>query len=147
MASFPWNGGNGTRLAELCDEIAHSKRLIVASNRGPVEYRVSQDGKLLATWGGGGLAIALSALSRYVDFTWVACAMCEGDRYAAEGANHGTLVASLDHQRFFLRFVVIPESTYEKYYSIFCNPFLWFLQHNMWSPSYDPDIGQQVWDA
>ena len=54
----------------------------------------------------GGIAIALSALSRYVDFTWVACAMCEVDRYAAEGANHGTLVASLDRQRFFLRLVV-----------------------------------------
>jgi hypothetical protein len=47
------DGGNA-RLRELCAEITDSKRLIVASNRGPVQYCVSEDGGLVATSGGGG---------------------------------------------------------------------------------------------
>ena len=147
MFPYRWNGGNSAQLAELCDQIGDSRRLFVASNRGPLAYRISEDGELLATRGAGGVAIALSALSRYVDFTWIASAMCEGDRYAAECADCETLVTHLDRKRLTLRFVVMPKGTYDKYYSVFCNPFIWFLQHSMWNRSHHPDIDQQVWDA
>ncbi len=84
----------------LRPETGKGRRVIVASNRGPVEFRRSDDGELLATRGGGGVAMALSALGRYLDFTWVACAMGDGDRFAAAGAGYRTLVTSLDDQRF-----------------------------------------------
>jgi trehalose 6-phosphate synthase len=138
---------NAARVAKLCQEMADSRRVVVASNRGPVQYRLSEDGELSVTRGGGGVAIALSALSRYLDFTWVASTMGEGDRCAAETAEHGTLVTSLDGQRFCLRFVYMPNATYDKYYSTFCNRFLWFFQHDMWVPSYNPGIDEELRNA
>ncbi len=147
MSFFALNGSNGACLAGLFDEIGNSRRLIVASNRGPIEYHVSEDGRLQATKAGGGVAIALSALSRYMDFTWVACAMGEGDRYAAEVSRNGTLITSLDGHRSYLRFVLVPKGTYDKYYSVFSNTFLWFFQHKMLNHSCNTSIDQQVWDA
>ena len=138
---------NSEPLSNLCHEIGDSRRLIVASNRGPVEHHVSEDGSLSATRGGGGVAIALSALNKYVDSTWVACAMGDGDRYAAHKADHRTIETFVDGDRHSLRYVLLPRETYDKHYSVFCNPFLWFFQHNMWDHLYDPAIDHEVWDA
>jgi trehalose 6-phosphate synthase len=147
MCPLKVEDGSNARLKELGIEITDAKRLIVASNRGPVQYCVSEDGRLVATSGGGGVAVALSALTRYLDFTWVASAMGEGDRRAAREADHEALVASIDGQSFPLHFVDIPGDTYDKYYSTFCNPFLWFFQHNMWQPSHSLASDGQLGDA
>ena len=138
---------NSEPLSNLLHERGDSRRLIVASNRGPVEHHVSEDGSLSATKGGGGVAIALSALSRYVDSMWVACAMGDGDRYAAQRAGYRTIETFVDGDKHSLRYVLLPKETYDKYYSVFCNPFLWFFQHNIWDHMYDPAIDHEVWNA
>ena len=63
-------------------EILRERRLVLASNRGPVSYTLA-DGVLRATRGAGGLVTALAALSQYTHVTWVCAAMSEGDRLAA----------------------------------------------------------------
>ena len=135
------------RFVEQCADMLRDRRLILVSNRGPVEYHVSPDGKLQARRGSGGVVTALSTLTNYVDFTWIASAMGEGDRRIAQQAEGGRIKSPLPGQSLFLRYVVTPRRVYHKFYNIFCNPLLWFLQHYMWSSPYTPNVDETVYDA
>ncbi len=138
--------GSG-RVIELCHDLLGRGRLILASNRGPVEHRVMPTGQLQARRGSGTVVTALSSLTRHVDFTWVASAMGEGDRQAAAMSEGASIKSPLPGQCVSLRYVVTPRRVYHKYYNIFCNPLLWFLHHYMWSSSYTPNIDINVYDA
>jgi trehalose 6-phosphate synthase len=139
--------GRRSRLIQHYVDMLEDRPLILLSNRGPVEHRLTRDGQLQARRGAGGVATALGALTRYVDFTWVASAMGEADRAAAAAANGGSIRSPLRGHRLNLRYVVAPEGAYRKYYNIFCNPVLWFLQHYMWSSPYTPNIDETIHDA
>ena len=131
----------------LCAEMLEQRRLIVVSNRGPVEHHVTSEGQLQARRGSGGLVAALSSLTRNVDFTWVASAMGEGDRRALESSEGASFPSSIPGHRFSLRYVTTPRRVYHKYYNVLCNPLLWFLQHYMWNASYTPNVDHAVHDA
>ena len=120
--------------------------IIVASNRGPVEHRISEGGTLSAVQCGGGVSITLSALSQIVDYTWIACAMGDGDRYAAERAGDDYVVTNINGHKYLMRYVLMSDNIYKNYYSVFCNPFLWFFQHNL-LPLYEPDLDNKIWNA
>ena len=57
---------------------AARRRLVIASNRGPIVYGRS-DGQRTARRGGGGLVTALSGLVASQDVTWVAAAISDED--------------------------------------------------------------------
>ena len=95
------------RLRELCQELLSHRKLIIASNRGPIDYRIDEGGSLKGRRGSGGVVTALSAISQYLELTWVASAMGEGDRRAAEQAQGGRFQAPPPSQNLYLRFVVI----------------------------------------
>ena len=135
------------RLLELCNETLKGRRLILASNRGPVEHRLAPDGQIYTRRGSGGLVTAFSSLMRNLEFTWVASAMGEGDRKVWEDNQGATITANLPESRLSIRYVNTPRRVYHKYYNTFCNPLLWFLQHYMWSPSYTPTVDSAVHDA
>ena len=135
------------RFIEQCTEMLKDRRLILASNRGPVEYHVTPEGQLQARRGSGGVVTALSTLTNYVDFTWVASAMGEGDRRIAQQVEGGRIRSPLPGQSLYLRYVVTPRRVYHKFYNIFCNPLLWFLQHYMWSSPFTPNVDESVYDA
>ncbi len=135
------------RLRELCAEVLEARRLIVVSNRGPVEYRLAPDGQVQARRSTGSLVTAFSSLMREIPYTWIASAMGEGDRRVWEGNQGGAIPASLPGARFSLRYVNTPRRVYHRDYNTFCNPLLWFLQHNMWSSSYSPIVDSAVHDA
>ena len=117
-------------LAALCQEMLGGRQLMVVSNRGPVEHHVADDGRLHARRGTGGVITALSSLARYLDFTWVASAMTEGDRRVAElAADVPWTSSSCDGLA--LRYVAPPPWAYHRYYNVFCNPMLWFIQHRL----------------
>lgn len=139
--------GNNARLQDLCRQRLAGRRLVLASNRGPVEYQVAEDGRLQARRGSGGVVTALSSLSRYVEVEWIASAMGEGDRQASRGAAEGRLKVPLAEESLYLRFVVTPRNVYHKYYSVVCNPIIWFLQHYMWNTPRSPNIDSMVYDA
>ena len=136
-----------TRLLELCQELLSHRKLIIASNRGPIDYRIDEGDGLKGKRGSGGVVTALSAISQYLELTWVSSAMGEGDRRAAEQAEGRRFKAPPPNQNLYLRFVVSPGNTYHKFYSVFCNPLLWFLQHLMWNSSHTPNIDARVHDA
>lgn len=136
----------GARLEDLCQELLAERRLILASNRGPVEYRMDQNGALKLSRGSGGVVTALSAISRHVELTWIASIMGEGDRRVA-AKQDGRFQVQLPGQQLYLRFVSSNRNVYHKYYNIFCNPLLWFLQHYMWNSPRTPNIDAKVHDA
>src|SRR5713101_3600672 len=114
-------------------------RFIIASHRGPVEYQLSQEHTLKPHSGVGGVVTALSQVGSYIDTTWVAMAMTEGDRLAIKQARkYGDLLPSpLPGQMMRLHYVAIPQSAYRKHYKQISNQLLWFFQHYLYDPMQD----------
>lgn len=133
------------RLEEITRRLLDQRRLIIASNRGPVQYDLATDGTLTAQRGSGGMVTALLATASIIPMTWVATAMTEGDRRAAAEAN-GDLIRVPD-EGILVKFVTVPNSVYQRHYYVFCNPLLWFLQHFMWNTPRTPNIGRAVYEA
>jgi trehalose 6-phosphate synthase len=128
----------------------HAERLIIATNRGPVEYYLSQDKKLKHRRGAGGMVTALIDAGNHMEVTWVAMAMTEGDRLALKEAqqnNNGVLVSPLQGQKMNLRYVAIPKSAYRKHYEGISNQVLWFLQHYLYNPNEDSAVARRMQDA
>jgi trehalose 6-phosphate synthase len=142
----PLRNSQAGHLYDLCQELLAERRLILISNRGPVDYRLGKDGSLSLNRGSGGVVTALSAISKYVELSWIASAMGEGDRRVATEQD-GRFLVQLPGQKLYLRFVVSPRNVYHKYYNLFCNPLLWFLQHYMWNSPYTPNMDLKVYDA
>ena len=137
--------GKLQRLEALCQQMLARRRLIIASNRGPLEFQIQSDGSLSAQRGGGGMVTALMAAARFVPATWIAAAMTDGDRRAAGEANGGLI--KVPDNEIYVRFVLVPHSVYHRHYYVFCNPLLWFVQHYMWNTPRTPNIGRAVYEA
>src|SRR5437879_105319 len=99
-------------------QLVGAKRLIIATNRGPVEYYLTQDKELKYRRGAGGMVTALMGAGNRMDVTWVAMAMTEGDRIALKQAqqNAGLLQSPLPGQKMQLRYVAISKPAYRKHY-------------------------------
>ncbi|MEX2237136.1 MAG: trehalose-6-phosphate synthase [Dehalococcoidia bacterium] len=135
------------RLRELASEMLAERRLIIASNRGPVEYEVDEGGDLRGTRGSGGLVTALASVSRYAELTWVAAAMSDGDRAMARQEGGGRFHSPVADEQMYLRFVDLPRRQYNRYYNVLSNPLLWFIQHYMWNTPRTPNVLQATYDA
>src|SRR5436853_7701662 len=86
----------------------HANRLIIATNRGPVEYYLTQDNVLKHRRGAGGMVTALIDAGNRMEVSWVATAMTEGDRLALKEAQQdgdGLLDSPLHGQNMKLRYV------------------------------------------
>jgi trehalose 6-phosphate synthase len=108
------------------------RRLIIATNRGPVTFASAADGSLRPRRGSGGLVTALGQVGRHVPVTWVAAAMSEGDRRAAADPKLLRQAAGAE-DAIRLHFASVERSVYEQAYNVIANPLLWFLQHQMWN--------------
>jgi len=134
-------------LADAAAALLGDRRLIIATNRGPVTFVVGADGKPRPRRGSGGLVTALGQVSRHVPLTWVAAAMSEGDRRAA--SSPALLDAATGEGGVRLRFASVERSVFEPAYNVIANPLLWFLQHGMWNLPERPVIDAAVmraWD-
>src|SRR5438270_7658351 len=106
----------------------HASRLIIATNRGPVEYYLTHDKVLKARRGAGGMVTALIDAGNRMEVTWVAMAMTEGDRIAfreAQKNDDGQLQSPIRGQRMQLRYTAISKAAYRKYYEQISNQILW----------------------
>ena len=129
-------------------QLMHAQRLIMASNRGPVEFQLSQDKTLKARRGAGGMVTALIDAGNRMEVTWVAMAMTEGDRIARKEAQHngGILRSPIRGQKMDLRYVAIPKGAYRKHYEKISNELLWFLQHYLYDPTQDSASADRLQD-
>jgi trehalose 6-phosphate synthase len=157
----------------LRDLLGSDGRLFVVSNRGPITFEDDPDapGGLAAARGSGGLVTALAELGRHAPVTWIAVAITDADqavagalrRLGTPGAHVGRedaegrgredarvealLDETLPGQDLRLRYVPMPAEVYEPYYEQVANPFLWFLQHQMYALPYEPVIDRGLIDA
>jgi trehalose 6-phosphate synthase len=118
--------------------------LVLVSNRGPVTYQ--EDGSVKR--GTGGLATALIGLASHRDAVWIASAMTDRDvEVAAEHGGRSFEIEAPNGGEFRVRFVASDPEAYDRFYNIFANPMLWFIQHYLWDQSNAPDIRRHEVEA
>jgi trehalose 6-phosphate synthase len=123
------------------------RKLIVVSNRGPVSY-ARERGERVPRRGGGGLVTALRSLVSHDDVTWIASAMTAEDTAAARDAGGEAFEETArDGSAFRLRLLEHEPAAYDRFYNVFSNPLLWFLQHYLWELAYTPVIDNGVYHA
>jgi len=117
--------------------------LVIASNRGPLSFALDSAGAPMVVDSAGGLAGALHPLLQSSGATWVACAMSDADRAAAD--------AGLMSQPGLELVVVKPDpDTYRMAYDVVSNSTLWFCHHHLFDLSRRPRWGRhwsEAWDA
>ena len=133
-------------LGAAAADLLGDRRLLIATNRGPVTFTTAADGSLRPRRGSGGLVTALGQVGRHVPVTWVAAAMTDADRRAAAEPKLLRDAAGGD-DGIQLRFASVERSVYEAAYNVIANPFLWFLQHQMWNLPERPVIDAGVMRA
>lgn len=131
------------QLRRLVAELLDGRNLVLASNRGPIEYRTTGGG-LRPKRGTGGVVTAVSAISNLANPIWVAAAMGEGDRRRAEAAGGGPIEEAGTGYRYRLKFVTTDPEAYERYYNTIANPLLWFIQHYLWDTPRAPHIDRET---
>ncbi len=112
---------------------------LIASNRGPVSFELI-DGELVASRGAGGLVSGLGPLVRGTDTTWIATALSEGDRIAAES---GTVEA----EGFKIRTLAIDPEDLDLAYNTIANETLWYIYHDLYDRSRSPIIDSEWYEA
>ena len=122
-----------------------SKRpLVLVSNRGPVTFGPGGEVKR----GTGGLVTALTGLASHREVVWIASAMTEEDVHKAEEAGGRPFeVESPAGGSYQVRLVASDSEAYDRFYHVFANPMLWFIQHYLWDLSNAPDIRRNEVEA
>lgn len=122
--------------------------LVVASNRGPVQYEIDDDGNLIKGKASGGMVAALGPALAGQGGTWVAAAITEGDRLAAKRAGKtGRREIELPQGTVNLRSIVVDQRKYNSYYNRVSNRTLWFLQHYLFDVARHPAFDYTFRDA
>jgi trehalose 6-phosphate synthase len=124
------------------------RKLIVVSNRGPLSYDRDENSRRTTRRGGGGLVTALRPLVSRHDVTWIASAMTEEDR-SVTGEHRGAFEETgREGEPYRLRLLAHDRDDFERFYNVFANPTLWFVQHRLWdfvrAPNYGPAL-HQAW--
>ncbi len=119
--------------------------MIVVSHRGPYRFEANGDGSYASERGGGGVASALGAVMEKSenDTTWIAAALSDGDRSAAESG-------SLDDLDIDLRLVALDPELHAMHYDAVSNRVLWFLFHDLFDRIRRPRFDQRFresWEA
>ncbi|MBK9579228.1 MAG: trehalose-6-phosphate synthase [Fibrobacterota bacterium] len=120
------------------DELVGDRKLIVVSNRGPLQHEHNADGSIVAKSGAGGLATAMEPVLRACGGTWVCYGGGSADFEVADS------FGKVELGPYWLRFVRIEEKTYSHYYNGYANGALWPLFHNAFS---EPVFQAEDWQA
>src|SRR6478609_64017 len=117
--------------------------VVIVSNRGPLSFTLDDDGELRAKRGAGGLVSGLAPLVSGTDAIWIAAAMSDGDRVAADRGE-------VDAEGFRVRLLAVDPDLYRPAYDVVCNATLWFLHHGLFDlarrPRFDTRF-REAWAA
>ncbi len=117
--------------------------LFVVSNRGPLSFSRGDDGALVARRGAGGLVSSLGPLVRDTKAMWMAAAISDDDRRAAEAGG-------VEAEGFRIRSLAIDHQAYRMFYEVVANATLWFLHHDLYELARRPRLDSrwhEAWDA
>jgi len=116
-----------------------SQRIIIVSNRGPVNFSADPEtGRFKSQPGAGGVVSGLLSATQDRPVTWVAVAMSDADRAIARAHEGGTRHTVRDWPNISLRLVETTADAYRRYYNGVSNKALWFLQHYLLQPTVHP---------
>ncbi|HEY2768777.1 MAG TPA: trehalose-6-phosphate synthase [Solirubrobacteraceae bacterium] len=98
--------------------------------------------------GSGGLVTALTGLASHREAVWIASAMSEQDvEVSREHDGRAFGVRSPAGGEYQVRLVASDPEAYDRFYNVFANPMLWFIQHYLWDLSNAPDIRRHEIEA
>ena len=123
------------------------KNLIIASNRGPVEFFYEDNGKIDMKVGAGGIVPTLLPFMEKTGGTWVASAMTDADNEMAGRFRENRIPVPLEKPKLNVQFMVLDKQKYYEFYNSFNNPFLWFIHHYLWNLTYTPEIDDNTHSA
>jgi trehalose 6-phosphate synthase len=123
--------------------VPDGRKLIAASNRGPLSLAAGEGGQDEVRRGGGGLVSGMRSALASVDGLWVCAALNDRERAAARRAEDGHLDrAGIDTGDLDVRMLPIEASTFGRAYNGIANSTVWFVNHQLY------DIpNQPVFDA
>jgi trehalose 6-phosphate synthase len=127
-----------------------ARRVLVASNRGPLSFARADDGQLIAKRGGGGVVSGLSAVADSDAMLWVCAALSDGDRAAARSAPGGLLHLDGSAGDSTVRMLDLPPAVFQPAYNGVANSTLWFVHHMLFDTPNQPSFGQDFqreWEA
>ncbi len=123
------------------------KYVIVASNRGPVEFRRSSDGAIRVYRGAGGVVTAMSAALAATEAVWISTARTREDALMARSAPGQRLGMPTENPQYWVKFIVPDKDEYHQYYNVISNSLLWPLQHYLFDVIRNPCIDESVHQA
>src|SRR5208282_3302792 len=89
-----------------------------------------------------------TGLASHRDAIWIASAMNDHDaRASRENGGRAFAVRSPGGGDYMVRLVVSDAEAYDRFYNVFANPMLWFIQHYLWDLSNAPDIRREEIEA
>jgi trehalose 6-phosphate synthase len=131
-------------MSGMTGEPAQRAPLVLVSNRGPVTFQAHGE----VQRGSGGLVTALTGLASYRDAIWIASAMSDYDaEVSREHDGRAFPVHAPGGGEYQVRLVVSDPDAYDRFYNVFANPMLWFIQHYLWDLSNAPDIRREEVEA
>ena len=110
--------------------------MILASNRGPIEFYKEKD-TIKTRMGSGGLVSTLLPLMERVKGTWIAASNNPIDKQVASQYPRYNVPITEDNPKFYVPFLFFDEKVYNDYYDVISNSVLWYLHHNILEPSKD----------
>ena len=116
-------------------------QILIAANRGPVSFSITDDGSLEHRRGGGGLVSGMISVATEIDSIWVCAAMSDADRRAASEAPGARLDRTHDLGGMRVHMLDIPRETFEGAYTGVANSALWFVQHMLYDTPNKPSFG------
>lgn len=127
------------------------RRLLIASNRGPVQIVTGQSGRQEVRRGGGGLVSGMKSALSEVGGLWVCAALSDRERAAARRAPDGHLhEAGLDTGGLDVRMLPLDPSTFGRAYNGIANSTIWFVNHQLYDSANKPVFDaawRRLWGA
>jgi trehalose 6-phosphate synthase len=131
-------------------EASAGRRILIASNRGPVSFTLGDDGRLQARRGAGGVVSGLSSVAGQADLLWVCAALSDADRVAARAAPGGLLSLDGAADGATVRMLDIPPTIFHRAYNAIANSTLWFVHHMLYDTPNRPHFGlafRREWES
>ena len=122
--------------AHLAGDLAGGAQdLVIASNRGPINW-AEEGGLLVPKRAGGGLATGLAPIvENNPRATWVASAV--------DGADFKAAQSGTEAPGFRMRYVSMDPARYDLAYNEIANRVLWYFNHGFWDGVHSPRFGDE----
>jgi trehalose 6-phosphate synthase len=142
------NSGGASSATDMARQLTTGRKLIVASNRGPLHFVEEPAGRVTHKRDSSRGSEMFEVLSG-VPVTWISSAIGAADRKAVEtlSDSDGDIRSHTIPAEWTIRLLTPVRRVHHRFYNVICNPLLWFMLHRSWSPTFTPNIGKQEHDA